>query len=122
MRHGAADVVAADELRRSCGDPSQEEERAPRDLSAVGLEHDVRGDAEARRDARPEAVLRHVRDTRADRGPRIAVAQPFPVDLDDARARRAQAGQHLGELALAVARDPRDAEHLAGSHGQGDVP
>ena len=107
VRPGAADVVAADELRRPRGDPAEEEKRPPGDLPAVRLEHDVRGDAEARRDAGPEAVLRHVRDTGPDRGPRIAVAQPFPVDLDDARARRPQAGQHLGELALPVARDAR---------------
>src|SRR4029078_6695595 len=68
------------------------------------------------------ALLRHVPATGAERGPRIAVAQPFPVDLDDARARRPQAGQHLGELALPIASDPATAEPLAGPYGEGDVP
>ena len=43
--------------------------------AAVRLEHDVRGDAEARRDAGAEPVLGHVGDAGRDRGARVAAAK-----------------------------------------------
>ena len=48
---------------------------ASRRAVAVRLEHDVRGDAEARRDARVQPVLGHVGDAGADRLARVAAAQ-----------------------------------------------
>ena len=47
----------------------------PAGVGAVRLEHDVRRDAEARRDAGVEPVLGHVRDAGRDRHARVAGAQ-----------------------------------------------
>ena len=57
-------------------------------------------------------ILRHARHTGADERARDCV-QGTPVDLDRAALRLQQAVQRVGELRLAIAGDPGDAEDLA---------
>ena len=52
---------------------------------------------------------------------RIEVVDGLAVDRDRAGERRQHAGDHVGELPLAVAGDAGDAEDLAGMHGERDV-
>ncbi len=82
-RAGRLHVVPANQLDGPVADVPEAQERADRVLVvAVRLEHDVRRDAEARGDARVEAVLRDVRDAGPDRRPRVACANGLAADAD----------------------------------------
>ena len=62
---------------------------------AVRLQHDVRGNAQTRRDAGAEAVFGNVGDTGADRGARIAVANTSPRDAHLPGGRRTHPDDRL---------------------------
>ena len=68
-----------------------------------------------------DAVLGNARDTQALQDPWARALDHLAVDRDASRARGRDPGDHLGELALAVARDPGDAQNLAAMHGQREV-
>ncbi len=69
----------------------------------------------------PEAVLGDVSDAGGDRRAGVAGPQLPAGDPDVAVAGRPDAGDRLGELALAVSGDPGDTDDLAGSHGERHV-
>ena len=73
----------------------------------------------ARADAGP--VLRHVGDAVADGLAGRAGSRPPSPPIDHAAAARAQPGDDLGQLALAVAGDGGDAQDLAGADVERDA-
>src|SRR5205823_12772933 len=109
--------VAADQLDGTLADVLQPQQRpAGGRRLAVRLEDEVRRDAEARREARAEAILGDVRDTGADRGARVAASDRATADEQRPFACGAEAGDRLGQLALTVARDACDRDDLALAH------
>src|SRR5581483_7281456 len=63
LRSGGLDAVAADQVERPLADGTPQDEGPAGDVpAAVGLEHRVLADAEARGDARLEPVLGNVAD------------------------------------------------------------
>src|SRR6185295_2453237 len=122
IRARRADVVALDDALGQLTDASHAQHRAERHLRlAVRLQHDVRGNAQTRRDAGAEAVFGNVGDTGTDRGARIAVANTSPPDAHLPGSRRTHPDDRLRKLALTVARDASDAHDLPGTHGQRHV-
>ena len=110
---GGAHVIALHHRARELANTPHQQQRAARcRRPSVRLQHDVRGDAESRRDARAESVLRDVGDARRDRLSRIAALQPTPCNGDRSVRRRTHSCNRLGELALTVPRDAGDSDDL----------
>src|SRR5581483_12062130 len=79
---------------------------------------EVGRDAEARREAGAESVLRNVRDPGSDRGARVAGPQRLAANADEPLRGRADARDRLGEFALAVAGNACDRDDLTRVHRQ----
>ena len=99
-----------------------EQRPARRGPPAVGLEHEVRRDAQTRRNPGAEAVLRDVRDPGRNRRTGVAAAQPLAADSHRALGGRAHARDRLGELPLAVAGDACNGDDLTGARIERSAP
>jgi len=122
LRPRRLDRIAGDQRGGALEDAGAPQERPGAHVGvAVGLEDDVRGDREARRDSRPQPVLGHVRDAVGNCVARVARAQRDARDRHVSGRQRPQPGERLGELALAVAGDAGDADDLAAAHRERDA-
>ncbi len=122
LRPGRADRelldLGGDEApRRAVVEDAAAAERA---LADAGEDHAV-GERQRPEQAGAEAVLGHVRDAEPAHRAGAARGDRPAGDLDPPARGRERAADHLGELALAVARDADDAEDLAAAHGEGDL-
>ena len=119
MRAGRAHVVVTHQVLRELADVAKLQQRAARGRRiTVRLEHDVRGDAESRRDPGAEAIFGDVCNAGGDGLPRITAREAAPSCAHRPLRRRAHARDRLRELALAVARDTGDGDDLAAANGE----
>ena len=120
---GDLDGEAPDERARPVSESGRIDEGSAGERSAAMKTHcEIVGGGCGRRGARrqrdPPGYRRGRRRDAPRHRPRVTSA---PADLDLAAIRLAQADQRLDEFVLTVARDARDADNLAATHGQAHV-
>src|SRR5207247_9680313 len=118
QRTAAAHVELLDQPPRELDEPAREEPAETRDRSArVVVEAAVLRDRELEDEAAALAVLRDVPEARVEHLARAGVRDVAAGDRDPPPARLAQPRERVDQLALPVAVDARDTDHLPPAAG-----
>src|SRR5262249_44107930 len=114
-RVGWAHVELFQQLQGALSSPGKVDQPAAREWRfTISAERDIFLDRHGPDDRAGQAVLRHVARSQAPHLPGRRALQRLVLEADESRVKRAQAGNRLGKLSLAIAVYAGDTHHLAG--------